>query len=239
MDTPKSSSRVRLVETAERLIAQRGVHGVSLREIAAEAGQRNTGAVRYHFGSKQALVAAIFEHRMAPINARRMELITELDDQGRAHDPYALAEAFVVPLSEILDRPGRTSWYLRFCVQARYTVEPGTTVLNREGVGVRPWTKGLVILHDRAMRLLAGLPEQLRVERWARFSGSPVHALADHELRLEAADAQGADSFGLLVSDLVDTSVAVLTAPVRPATLRLVGQTNATPMPSAQGFSPT
>ena len=57
-----------LIETAERLFAERGVNAVSLREIGAEAGQRNTGAVRYHFGTKEALVNAVFEHRMTPIN---------------------------------------------------------------------------------------------------------------------------------------------------------------------------
>ena len=65
-----SETQIRLIETAERLFAERGVNGVSLREIGAEAGQRNTGAVRYHLGSKEQLVSAVFEHRMVPINAR-------------------------------------------------------------------------------------------------------------------------------------------------------------------------
>ena len=74
-----------MIEVAERLFAERGLNGVSLREIGAAAGQRNTAAARYHFGTKTALVDAIFEHRMTPINAQRVAMLKELDRTGRGH----------------------------------------------------------------------------------------------------------------------------------------------------------
>ena len=51
------------------MYAERGINGVSLRQIGTAAGQLNTGAARYHFGSKVGLINAVFEHRMGPINA--------------------------------------------------------------------------------------------------------------------------------------------------------------------------
>ena len=45
------------------------------RDRRGQAGQRNTAAARYHFGTKQGLVDAIFRHRMQPINARRMSML--------------------------------------------------------------------------------------------------------------------------------------------------------------------
>src|ERR1700709_1181173 len=109
-----NATTTRLMETAERLFAERGVHGVSLREIGAEAGQRNTGAVRYHYGTKEQLVSAVFEYRMVRINERRLAILARLEREGRALEMRGLAEAFLVPLAEMLGEPGRPSWYLRF-----------------------------------------------------------------------------------------------------------------------------
>ena len=45
-------TRERLLLTAEKLLGERGINGVSLREITREAGQRNASALHYHFGSR-------------------------------------------------------------------------------------------------------------------------------------------------------------------------------------------
>ncbi|WP_262402118.1 TetR/AcrR family transcriptional regulator [Actinomadura sp. CNU-125] len=52
-------TREHVLDAAERLIAERGVTGVSLNEINGAAGQRNTAALRYHFGGRDGLVRAI------------------------------------------------------------------------------------------------------------------------------------------------------------------------------------
>ncbi len=56
-------AREQMILAAERLIAERGIDAVSLREIGATAGQRNNSAAQYHFGTKEGLVAAIYEYR--------------------------------------------------------------------------------------------------------------------------------------------------------------------------------
>ena len=48
------SSRQRLLDAAERLFAEHGFHGVSLRTITAEAGM-NLAAANYYFGGKEGL----------------------------------------------------------------------------------------------------------------------------------------------------------------------------------------
>lgn len=53
---PFNAAKRHLLLTAERLFAQRGCDGVSLREIAQEAGSRNNNAVQYHFGSREELL---------------------------------------------------------------------------------------------------------------------------------------------------------------------------------------
>lgn len=55
------ATRERLVETAIIMFAERGLHGVSLREIGEQAGARNTGVVHYHFGGRRALILAALD----------------------------------------------------------------------------------------------------------------------------------------------------------------------------------
>jgi AcrR family transcriptional regulator len=55
------ATRERLVETAIIMFAERGLHGVSLREIGEQAGARNTGAVHYYFGGRRALILAALD----------------------------------------------------------------------------------------------------------------------------------------------------------------------------------
>jgi len=64
-DAPK----VALILAAELLFARDGIEGASLREIAAQAGQRNHHAVQYHFGSRDTLVQAVFDYRMCSPSA--------------------------------------------------------------------------------------------------------------------------------------------------------------------------
>ena len=69
--------------TAERLFGDRGLEGVSLREVGVAAGQRNNYATQQHFGDRDALIAAIYEYRAARLNDRRSTVVAELQKAGR------------------------------------------------------------------------------------------------------------------------------------------------------------
>ena len=71
------STKEQILLAAERMIADHGVDGVSMRQIATAIGSGNNSAVLYHFGSKEKLVEAIFEHRLPRLRERRAELIAE------------------------------------------------------------------------------------------------------------------------------------------------------------------
>ena len=49
---PAPTTALQLLLAAERLFAEHGLAGVSLRQISIEAGSSNNSAIRYHFGSK-------------------------------------------------------------------------------------------------------------------------------------------------------------------------------------------
>lgn len=101
------TSKQLLMDTARSLFAEQGVDGVSLREIAREAGHRNTNAVQYHFGDRNALLLAVLAPFEAHIGARRAALLDELD---RDAQPVmrSVAGALVRPSAALLaDDPGR------------------------------------------------------------------------------------------------------------------------------------
>lgn len=68
------STRDRIIDVAERLFAEQGYNGVSLRAITA-AADANMAAVHYYFRTKEGLLRAIFEGRVGEMNAERQALL--------------------------------------------------------------------------------------------------------------------------------------------------------------------
>jgi AcrR family transcriptional regulator len=91
------ATRLRLIDVAERMFAESGIGAVSLREIGEAAGQKNTGAAKYHFGDRDGLVAAIIELRLADLDYRRQALLARQADATDRPGIPQLAEALVAP----------------------------------------------------------------------------------------------------------------------------------------------
>jgi len=89
------SSRDKLISAAQRLFAARGYNGVSVRDIATEAGV-NSASIGYYFGGKEKLLAEIYRLSCAPIKAERERRFAELDAAGST-DVAAMLDAFVRP----------------------------------------------------------------------------------------------------------------------------------------------
>ena len=188
-----------MIDAAERLIAEHGVAACSLREVQALAGQRNKSAAQYHFGSREGLVEAIVETRMAPINAARLARIEELDARGRGDDLRSLVEALVDPLADAtLGRAG--SAYARFL--AHVLGDPKTSA----AVGRHLQAESYRITRQRLAAHLDFVPEELRQVRVERAIGLVIISLAAWEDLPGSPEAR--------VADLVDACVAVLRAPL-------------------------
>ena len=70
------SPRERLMVVGELMFAEEGLGAVSVRGLAA-AAQVNLASLHYHFGSKEALLEAIFQLRSRPIADARMRLLAD------------------------------------------------------------------------------------------------------------------------------------------------------------------
>lgn len=102
-------ARVRevILDHAERLFAERGFHGTSIRDITERAGLR-LASVNYHFGSKENLFRDVLMRRAVVLNQQRLTRLEPLERRAargsRARDLRALrevVEAFVVPVAEL------------------------------------------------------------------------------------------------------------------------------------------
>ena len=93
---PPHETRTRILDAAEELFMQHGFEGTSMRLLTAKAGA-NLAAVNYHFGSKDALIEALFRRRLDPMNANRVAELDRLekDAGGRALAPEQIIRAFV------------------------------------------------------------------------------------------------------------------------------------------------
>jgi len=98
-----TDTKTRILDTAERLFAEHGVAGTSLRSVTTAANV-NLAAVHYHFGSREALVHAVFERRIVPINHERLRRLDALEASGHPALEDVI-DAFVGPAFELVRDP--------------------------------------------------------------------------------------------------------------------------------------
>ena len=93
-----SDTRQKILNAAERLIAEQGIAATSVRQIIAEAGV-NLAAVHYHFGSKDEMLDALIIRKARPVNEERLTLLTRFETEA-APNPAPVEkvlEAFLAP----------------------------------------------------------------------------------------------------------------------------------------------
>ncbi|GGC28451.1 TetR family transcriptional regulator [Siccirubricoccus deserti] len=164
----------RILSAAARLFAARGMAGVGLREITAEAGV-NLAAVNYYFGSKEKLLEALFLRRAQPITAERMRLLACCaEGPGRPPMLEQLLEAFLRPAFSLgleAGVDGATFGRLR----ARLSVESEELYRRIVAQAFNPSTRAFLDAID------AALPELPRAEVEWRFHfmlGTMIYTMA-------------------------------------------------------------
>lgn len=180
------ATRLRLIRAAERLFADHGFKAVSLRQIGAAADQRNTSAVRYHFGDKDGLIEAIFERRQAELEGYRRVLLAAIPPEGPQPDGAATIDAL---LGVIVRAP-----LMIADAEARYDyVRLIAAYLNRDrDSGLRhpldyapTLLPALVAVHERLFRACR-LPRDIFDLRIQMIVGLALQAVIQRRIRLSA-----------------------------------------------------
>lgn len=214
--TPVSTgTREALILAGERLFAEHGINGVSLRQINTDAGQKNSSAAHYHFGSKQALIKAIHSYRLESVNQRRHAWLEKLHVGGKQGDIRAIVETIVHPIVEEIHETEGGSYYIRFLAQ----------VVGHPKIDVSElWSKRIASGLTEVLNLLKAanpeVSETLMGQRFGLMWEQTIHALSDWEqLRILSSGGEAADLV-VFVSNLVDMIAGGLSAPVSDTTRR-------------------
>lgn len=202
-------TRERLLDSAERLMAERGVDGVSLREIRLHARQRNASAMQYHFGDRTGLFRALVDRHLPRVNQITRDLHGRMVAEGREDDTARLVEVLVRPNAIYLghDRSARDWLKLSAELAGRPERQPTEflTELAAEGVDTA----------NRLYRTLRRhLPRELATERLMSASLAALHICADRARLEDAADRSGQRvSLAVFGDNLVAMAHGALTAP--------------------------
>lgn len=199
--------RTRLLSQAEKLFADAGTEGVSLRGVARAAGV-SPALVHYHFGSREALVEAVVLRRLGPIQKRRVAMLEALRERSEAPGVREVLEVLVVPVAEVAARRGRAGRaYLK--------------LLSRLLSDHRGFTVELVMAHfgeplravgDLLAAALPGLSRELIGRRLTLGVQLSLATLADPQPFAAAGDEPPADAHEL-AELLLDFLTGALAAP--------------------------
>jgi len=214
LDSPAASAgasprdtKQRLLDAAERLFAERGFEGTSMRAVT-QAADTSVSAANYHFGSKEALLRAALVRRLEPLNRRRLEALDALEAVDGGGVPVeALLEAFLRPGFEAQRASGDGRPLLRsIAAQLHHDPHEMVAALKIELFG--PVIARYIDALDRA------LPNRTRDELvldFQFFIGAMVHVISGH-VRI---DGDGAETAAIPDERMLRRMVAFIAAGLR------------------------
>jgi AcrR family transcriptional regulator len=175
---PQSETRDRILDAAERLFVEHGFESTSMRMITG-AANANLAAVNYHFGSKDALIQAVFRRRLTALNEARLAMLDRLEEEaaGEALKPSRIVEAFfgtALALAEDTEHGGNT--FMRLL--SRTYNEPNAFV--RQFLA-EEYAEVMDRFLSALFRALPGVPRQEVMWRFHYMMGAMSFAIAGIE----------------------------------------------------------
>ncbi|HET7156900.1 MAG TPA: TetR family transcriptional regulator [Hyphomicrobiaceae bacterium] len=166
----KPETSTTLLEAAKKVLRQNGYSGLSTRDVAAAAGVP-LSQIHYHFGSKQGMVLALFEHLNAQLLDRQDALagdatlkLSEQWDRACDYLDDDIASGYVRVLQELI----AASW-----------VDAGVAKVVR--AAIMGWVDLIAAVARKAEREFGGLgpfsPEELAALVANAFIGAESHYL--------------------------------------------------------------
>lgn len=199
------NAKTKILAAAGELFSQQDIDMVSQRQILQAAGQRNTSAIQYHFGSREGLLRAVFERGVARIDNRRNQILDELEASGRQPVIGDYINALVRPLCEQRCDGESGPQTLRFLNQVLR--DPDLRLMEiMKGID-----SGMRRAHQGVVHCLPHIPPLLLRYRLYTASRAASAVLCDWDRNRKLDDLTD-----LFTDDLVGMVLALVTAPVPP-----------------------
>jgi AcrR family transcriptional regulator len=209
---PQHETRTRILDAAEELFMQHGFEGTSMRLLTAKASV-NLAAVNYHFGSKHALIEAVFRRRLDPMNTARIAELDKLEAEQRAPSPEAIIRAFITPGLRLME-DGKTGGRNFTRLLGRTYTEPNKLLRQLIGQMYAPTMQRYKAALERA---LPQMPREELVWRMHFMFGTLAYTLAATDTVQLIAGCKPEDRYdaGLLEERLTAFLTTGLTAPLK------------------------
>ena len=179
--TTTPTTRERLKLSARRLFAQRGIDGVSVRDIVLSAGQKNAASLHYYFGTKERLIRELVADGAKLIDGRRNNWLDELEAADRPIKLREIIEILVWPSTALAGEDGEEDTYLRFIAMMQMS-HRDLFLDSLEG----KWGSGYQRCLAHIRNLLPDLPAELLNQRFVFLSFYLTGALSGREAALAA-----------------------------------------------------
>lgn len=207
---PLKETQTRILDVAEELFMQHGFEGASMRMLTSRAGV-NLAAVNYHFGSKDALIEAVFRRRLDPMNSQRLAELDRLESEagGKPLEPEAIIRAFLGASLRMVE-DARTGGRNFTRLLGRAYTEPAKSI--RQLIG-RMYAPAMERFKSAFMRALPELPRDELVWRMHFMFGTLAYTLAATDTVQLIAGAKPEDRYDARV--LEDRLLAFMSAGLR------------------------
>jgi len=208
-----SGTQERLILEAERLFAERGLDGVTMRMICEAAQQKFAGSVQYHFGDLAGLLYAVFEYRETQLQPRRRELLEQGRKDGRLDDVRFLLRVLFEPNFRMYAEQGN-SHFMR-CHAAYLTTHRPRGVEHPVDRG-SPATQAMREAMDLLDHRLAALGPGRAALRLEYVGTMLLYGMAEYDANPDRAGISAEAHFDELL-DMMSQAITVLPRP-RPGT---------------------
>lgn len=201
------ATRHSLMRAAEKLIADRGIENVTIRLILAEAEQKNTSALQYHFKNLKGLIAAIHSERSEEIQETRGRLLSELLAQTHKPTLRNLCEMMIRPPVELAQTRVDYRRYIKaFGHQLALLETSALDHASRQGGGGSSGIQLRAMLREK-LEHLDDDAFRRRMETAVRLCATSIY----HQAR--QPNAFRGDQSDLFLSSLIDALAGLLGAP--------------------------
>lgn len=173
-------TRKRIKAAASRLFANRGVDGVSVRDIVIESGQKNGGSLHYYFRSKETLVRELVADGAKLIDERRNRMLDEIESRKRLPNLREIIAILLWPAMDPEPDPEHPATYIRFITALRTNHRE----LFVEALESK-WDSGYRRCIEHIRRLLPTVPDELLNQRLIFMSLYLQVTLSAREAALE------------------------------------------------------
>jgi len=202
-----AATRELLLDAAERLIGERGIDGISMRQLGAAVGQGNNSVIQYHFASKEGLIREIVGRRGSELAPMRDVMLEQARAEGRTGDVATLLKILLLPIASFKDDAGRHVYaaFMLHGLRAMWGAE--------EGIGHAFWSGEGAIREAIALlgKQRPDLDTDALARRLLRLSRFFVTSLVDWDKLNELGSST--DSEAYFLADLFNMMTAAFLAP--------------------------